>query len=127
MMDHFQQPRNGGPLSNPDRIGFGSEEGRAPRVAIYLRLASERVAEARFTAFGCGVTIAAASCLTELALDKSREECLAISTETLSQALDGVPSDRSFALAIVVQALHDAWQDPPLKVPPTDRDGRSWT
>lgn len=114
-MDHVQSPRNGGTLPEPDRIGYGSVHGRAPRVVIYLRVVADRISEARFTAFGCGVTIAAASCLTELAHQKTREECQQLSVTTVCEALGGVPEDRLHAVAAAVQALHDAWCDPPLK------------
>lgn len=114
-MDHAQAPRNGGPLAQPDRVGYGSLNSQAPRVEIYLRVERDRVSAASFTAFGCGVTIAAASCLTELVQQRTRDECLQMSVATVCEALGGVPEDRLHAVAVAVQALYDAWQEPPLK------------
>lgn len=115
LMDHVQSPRNGGVMPRPDRVGYGSLHNQAPRIEIYLQVEHDRVSAASFTAFGCGVTIAAASCLTELVQQRTREECQQISVDTICDALGGVPEDRLHAVAVVVQALNDAWQEPPLK------------
>jgi len=89
VMSHFLSPRNAGTLDPPAVAGMGFIGGGNPAVEIYLLIDDGRVREARFKAFRCGATIAAASMLTELVRDRSISECLNISEGELVAALGG--------------------------------------
>jgi nitrogen fixation NifU-like protein len=75
---------------------------------LYLRLAEGAVAEARFQTFGCGVSIASGSVLTELIPRRPITECLALTAADVIAALDGVPPDKRHGPALAIGALRDA-------------------
>ncbi len=82
--------------------------GRAPRTEIYLKLKENRVAEAGFTTFGCGASIACGSVLTEMILHHTIHECQQIEFKMILDALDGLPADKEFCAEIALNALRDA-------------------
>jgi nitrogen fixation NifU-like protein len=108
LMDHFLSPRNSGPMENPDAVGHAGTPGRGAFMILYLRLAEGAIAEARFQTFGCGVSIASGSVLTELIQGRPITECLALAVTDLIAALDGVPPDKLHGPALAIGALRDA-------------------
>ena len=108
LMDHFESPRNMGTMDNPDLVGLGSLGGQAPFVTLKLRICEGIVKEARFQASGCGVTIAAASVLTELIVGQRLAECTRISDESVLDALGGLPADKRYCASVAVMSLRDA-------------------
>jgi nitrogen fixation protein NifU and related proteins len=105
LMDHFQRPRNVGPLDGPCVIGVSSLHGVAPRMRIWLDVRCDVVARAGFQAFGCGVSIACASVLTELVLV---QDAAMLTAEQVRIALDGVPEEKGFCVDLAISALRDA-------------------
>lgn len=95
-------------MVSPDLIGNSQLAGAAPRITIQLKLHDERVAEASFLAFGCGVTIAACSMLTELVIGRSLSECRRLQSVDLIDALGGIPPDRQFCADLAIAALKNA-------------------
>ncbi len=110
IIDHFQSPRHCGPLAAATHIGRACHRGRAPFVTLYFRVADDRVEQATFEAAGCGATIAACSVATEMLLDRTVSECLAVSVDELDQALGGLPPHKRFCAALVVDAIEAALQ-----------------
>lgn len=108
LLDHSANPRNAGALDTGNAVGDADLSGRAPRVQIYLVVDRDVIAQASFTAFGCGVTIAAGSVLTELAKGRTLDECRNITGRDIADALDGIPTDKQFCADVVAAALHDA-------------------
>lgn len=108
LLDHAEAPRNSGLMERPDFTGSANLNGRAPYVTVGLGVEGGVVREARFEAFGCGVTIAAASMLTELATGRSIFDCLKITPDEVSTRLGGIPPDKGHSAPLVVEALRDA-------------------
>jgi len=113
LLEHFHAPRNGGALKDAHAIGHGSLNGRPPRSQIYLQFYDDQVCRAAFTTFGCGVSIACCSVLTEMVIGKSVTVCQQITSADVKNALDGVPADKDYCAAIAVEALHDALKSRP--------------
>lgn len=107
LMDHFQYPRNRGVLPDPDFRGAAGNPSGGRFIGLQGRVSEGRVAEVRFEAQGCGVTIAIGSVLTELVLGMSRDECLALTSKDIADALDGLPPDRSEHADLGLAALRD--------------------
>jgi nitrogen fixation NifU-like protein len=108
LMDHFTSPRNSGSLESPDVTGHAGAPGRGPFLILYLRIAEGQVAAAKFQTYGCGPTIACGSMLTELITGRPIAECLELTPDALSQALEGVPADKLHSPALAIAALRDA-------------------
>jgi len=73
ILDHFQSPRNRGPLDPADVIMPGGNPGCGDIVTIYLRVDPEtdRIAAVSFEGEGCTISQAAASILVEKMQDAS--------------------------------------------------------
>ena len=111
LVEHFLDPRNAGLMRDPD--GAGSEEYDAcgDLTRFYLRVRDGRLAEARFQAYGCGPTIAAASVATELVVGRAVEELVVVKAQEIEDALDGLPDDRKHAAELAAGAMRAAALD----------------
>lgn len=108
LTEHFNTPRNAGEIALPTVVGEANRAGRARRVTIYLKVEDNLVSQASFTTFGCGVTIACCSALTELATGRSIDECHSIKAADIVAELDGIPADKQFCAGVAVAALRQA-------------------
>jgi nitrogen fixation NifU-like protein len=68
LLDHYQHPRNRGPLEEADVTMPGGNPGCGDIVTIYLKVdaSGERVEQVTFEGEGCTISQAAASILTEM-------------------------------------------------------------
>lgn len=110
-MDHFNHPRNQGRMESPDCVGVAGTPGHGPFMVIMLRIQSEIVTEAMCETYGCGVSIASGSMLTEMIANRSLDECRSITAEQLTEALGGVPIDKAHGPALAVAALQNALKE----------------
>jgi nitrogen fixation NifU-like protein len=105
VIDHFQNPRNGGELAD----ATASVELTNPVCGDVLRLAARvengRIAAVRFKCSGCVPAMAAASVATELAQGKSPEELRALTERDVVQALGGLPPASRHAAQLAADAL----------------------
>lgn len=108
LMDHFTSPRNSCAMESPDATGHAGSPGRGPFLIVYPRISDGRIVAAKFQAFGCGPTIARGPVLTELITGRPILDCLKLTPEELSSALDGIPADKLHSPVLAIAALHDA-------------------
>jgi len=104
LVDHFLNPRNAGMMRNADAVGEGEYAGCGDLARVFLRVRDDRVAEARFQAYGCGPTIAAASAVSELIALRPVDDLQHLKPDEVERALDGLPEDRKHAAEAVVGA-----------------------
>jgi nitrogen fixation NifU-like protein len=91
VLDHFRNPRNAGELPGATATVEVSNPVCGDILKLSARVADGRIAEARFLCRGCTTSIACASRLTEELHDCSVAEARAITAESLSQSLGGLP------------------------------------
>lgn len=98
---HFQRPCGGG---RPEQRGFRAGRAGAIKqgalVELWLRVQDERVEDARFEAFGCPSTIAAASWLCQWLPGRTLEQALALDGLTIARALEMDAAKRGVALVV---------------------------
>jgi nitrogen fixation NifU-like protein len=91
VLDHFRNPRNAGELPG----ATATVEVSNPVCGDILKLSAltvdGRIAEARFLCRGCTTSIACASILTEELRGRTAAEARAITAESLSRSLGGLP------------------------------------
>ena len=68
--EHFRNPQNVGEIENPEGTGPILNPVCGDKTVLYLRLKEGVVEDAKFLSFGCAVTIASASVLTEKIIGK---------------------------------------------------------
>ncbi len=105
VLDHFAAPRNLGRLPGANGHGVvGDLVTGATRIEMALRIDGGVVRDARFRAIGCSATIAAASLATTLLIGRPVAEAAALTAAALVAALDGLPPERLYAPALVIEA-----------------------
>ena len=111
LIDHFRNPRNAGIMRNPDGVGEGEYKDCMDLVRFHLRVEDGKVTEARFQAYGCGPTIAAASAASEVAAGCTLEALLAVEAARVEAAVGGLPEPRRHAADVAALGLRAAARD----------------
>jgi nitrogen fixation protein NifU and related proteins len=91
VLDHFRNPRNAGELPGASVTVEVSNPVCGDILKLSALIAEGRIAEARFLCRGCTTSIASASVLTERLRGCSLAEARAITAESLSDMLGGLP------------------------------------
>ncbi len=88
IMDHYENPRNFGPLENPTATLRGGNPNCGDTLNIYIRTADGDVIEdISFDGEGCTITQAAASLLTEFVKGKTVGELGGLDSDYLMELL----------------------------------------
>jgi nitrogen fixation NifU-like protein len=117
LLDHFLNPRNAGEIENPDGYGRAINPVNQYFTDIYLRVKEGRIDDVKFKTFGCVVTIAAASALTEIIKGKSFDEILESKNplqellKSIHKELGAVPEKNWHCPPAAIQALLNAFSD----------------
>lgn len=91
VLDHFRNPRNAGELPRATAVVEVSNPVCGDVLKIFVRCEVGKIAEARFLCRGCTTAIACASFLTEQLRDRTVAEARAITADSLSSSLGGLP------------------------------------
>ena len=92
VLDHFRNPRNAGELPEANVTVEVSNPVCGDILKLAARVVDGRIVEARFLCRGCTTSIACASVLTEQLRDRNTAEARAITAESLSESLGGLPA-----------------------------------
>jgi nitrogen fixation protein NifU and related proteins len=91
VLDHFRNPRNAGELPAASATVEVSNPVCGDILKLSARIVDGRIAETRFLCRGCTTSIASASVLTEKLRGCSLAEARAITAESVSDVLGGLP------------------------------------
>ncbi len=108
VIDHFQNPRNVGELSDANAQASVTNPVCGDVLQLMLKITDGRIAEACFKTFGCEAAIAASSLLTELIKGKTIPDVQDITPEMITVALGGLPKVKLHASALAEEALKEA-------------------
>ena len=92
VLDHFRNPRNAGELPGATATIEVSNPVCGDILKLSARVIDGKIVEARFLCRGCTTSIACASILTEELRGRTAAEVRALTAESLSQSLGGLPS-----------------------------------
>jgi nitrogen fixation NifU-like protein len=115
VLSHFRQPRRAGHLDLPDEelgIGRAGKKRTGSDVVFYLQIVGGIIRDARFAAYGCPHTIAAASYQAEHIIDRPCNQAPGISPQQLADELQ-FPAEKLGQALIVEDAIRFAvcdWQ-----------------
>lgn len=113
LVDHYQNPRNRGPLEHADVHLTGGNPGCADVVEMYAKISPEgRLEAVSFEGQGCTISMAAASYVTELTEGMTLDEVEALSFETLIDDLGrevvmARPTCATVALGTLKKGVHE--------------------
>ena len=110
--EHFFNPRNVGDVDGASFIGREGSLACGATLRVSLRIdESQRIAEAKFKAAGCGFLVASASFLTEQIKGKTTGEAAALAqspARAISELLGGVPMEKTHCADLACDALISA-------------------
>ena len=104
VLDHFQNPRNAGELSDATATAEVSNPVCGDVLRLAVRAENGRFVAVRFQCRGCTTAIACASAMTELLDGNSAESLNKISVETIAHALGGLPAETIHGAHLAVDA-----------------------
>jgi len=105
LMEHFQNPRNVGEISEPDGVGTVGNASCGDIMQLFIKVNGNKIADAKFKTFGCGAAIATSSILTERIKGATLDEALKISEETANEVLSQMPKEKVPCFTLATDAL----------------------
>lgn len=111
VMEHFQNPRNVGEISDASGVGEVGNARCGDIMKIWIKVEDNIITDIKFKTFGCGAAIATSSMITELAMGKTLEEAEQITNQAVAEALDGLPPIKMHCSNLAAEALHAAIED----------------
>lgn len=114
VIEHFESPRNVGAFEPAADVisGRAGRRDHGAEFCLSARVADDKIAEARFEAYGCPHCVAAGSLLTTQILGADRNRLRSWSWRELAQALS-IPTAKRGRLLLLedaVRAMADAWE-----------------
>jgi nitrogen fixation NifU-like protein len=107
VIHEYRYPSNFGVLDNPDAIA----KIKGPcgdTMKLSLRITNNVIKDACFWTDGCGATIACGSMLTKMMIGLTVDEATNITSEKLTKALNGLPTEHLHCTILAVNTLHKA-------------------
>ncbi|HNZ86368.1 MAG TPA: iron-sulfur cluster assembly scaffold protein [bacterium] len=113
VLDHFQNPRNQGKISNPDATSQVGNPVCGDIMKIYLKIDKKlnKIKDIKFETLGCGAAIACSSVVTQEAKGKTLENALKIDKSIILKKLGGLPPQKVHCSMLSIEALHKAIND----------------
>lgn len=108
LLDHFQNPRNVGEISDADAAAEIENPACGDVLRLTLKTSAGRIVEAKFKAKGCVAAIACGSAITELVVGKTMSEAQSLGREDVIAAVGGLPQASTHAAQLVLDALATA-------------------
>ncbi len=91
ILDHNKKPRNFGELEDADHYAEGNNPLCGDQLRLYIKMERDRVDQIRFQGFGCAISTASASLMTEVVSGKTLQEIQTL-YESFHELLTGDPS-----------------------------------
>ena len=115
LMELYSNPKNVGSLDEKDE-NVGTSVVGAPScgdvIKLQIKVDNEgKISDAKFKTFGCGAAIAVSSMVSEMAMNKTIEEALALTNEAVAKELGGLPPNKMHCSNLGADALHKAIED----------------
>jgi nitrogen fixation protein NifU and related proteins len=105
LLDHFQNPRNAGEISDADATAEIENPVCGDVLRITLKVEAGQIVDIRFKAKGCVPSMACASALTEMIIGKSIAEAGALTRESLITTVGGLPQASTHAAQLALNTL----------------------
>ena len=109
--DHLANPRNVGELADASGRGDVTNLACMDRILLTIKVADDQITDAKVKAHGCPPTLAAASVLTELIINRLLTEAEALGRGDVETALERLPAAKKHCAVLAIDALRTAIED----------------
>jgi nitrogen fixation protein NifU and related proteins len=110
VLDHFQNPRNAGDLSNADAGAQLENPACGDILRLTLKIETGRITGAAFKAKGCVPAMACGSVLTELLIGATLDEAQKLRRDDVIARLGSMPQASTHAAQLAIDTLSAALQ-----------------
>lgn len=107
-LDHISSPRNAGRLGTFTHYGCGGVPGDGPYVELWFQVEGSRVIRAGQESNGCPSTMACASYISTISINREVESIQKLSPADLILLLGGLPPGKERSAELAVEALINA-------------------
>lgn len=111
VMEHFKNPLNAGEITDPDGVGEVGNPQCGDMMRITIKVRDGKLDDIKWKTLGCGAAIATSSVMTELAKGKTLDEALALTRDSVANALDGLPAAKMHCSNLATDGLRAAIKD----------------
>ena len=111
VLDHFRNPRNAGPLADANAVGEERNPVCGDHMRLMLRIADDRIADARFQTRGCAAAIATSSVATEVLIGMPIAAAAQLKRQDFVDAVGGLPKSKIHCSVLAAAALKRALAD----------------
>jgi nitrogen fixation NifU-like protein len=108
VMDHFQNPRNTGAMTDPDGIGEVGNPACGDVMRLFIKVEDDRVVDIKCQTFGCAAAIASSSAASEMVKGCLLDEAAAITRDQVAEKLNGLPEKKMACSNIAPDAIRAA-------------------
>jgi nitrogen fixation NifU-like protein len=108
VLDHFDSPRNVGPLADADADAEVENPVCGDTLRLWLRVRDGKIERATWQGRGCAPALAAASMTSELLTGMTLEQARGLDRGAIEDALGGLPARKAHAAALAVSAVRAA-------------------
>jgi nitrogen fixation protein NifU and related proteins len=105
LLEHFQNPRNAGEITNPSVKIEVTNPVCGDVLQLSATIENKRIREVRFLCRGCTASIACASLLTESINGRELHEVSSITPESIAASFGGLPPASLHAAHLACDAL----------------------
>lgn len=105
LLDHFQNPRNAGEITDADATAEIENPACGDVLRLTFKMNPGRIVQVRFKAKGCVAAIACASALTELVAGQTLQAARSLQREDVINAVGGLPQASNHAAQLALDAL----------------------
>jgi nitrogen fixation NifU-like protein len=107
-MEHFENPRNSGPMEAPDGEATTSNPVCGDRMRVMIRVDRGTVSEVRWLTRGCPPAIATSSFASEMVRGWTFGQIENLTREGIAEAIGGLPKDKVHCSVLAADALKAA-------------------
>ncbi len=111
VIEHFKNPKNVGMMEDANGIGEIGDPDCGDFMKVFVRVEDGILRDVKYQIKGCPASIACASAMTELAMDKPLDDALFITDDDIVAALDGLPEFKVHCSALGASGLKMALTD----------------
>ncbi len=112
VLEIFKNPKNVGIVKGANGVGKVESSVCGDIIKVYIKVSEDGIIEeAKFKAFGCPASIAAASVAAELIIGKTLEEANMETSARIVEVLGGLPEEKAYCPALAEEAIKAALED----------------